>query len=172
MKKNSLEKEIISIFKTFVICFIIVFLINKFLFLHVIVEGSSMNPTLETKEVGFTNIIGKTLFGIERFDIVVIKDAENNRFLIKRIIGLPNDEIKYKDNNLYVNGAKVEEDFIDKNQYFTDDLTIKLGEDEYFVLGDNRNNSEDSRFFGPISYNQIISKDIFIIYPFNKFGAK
>ena len=110
---------------------------------------------------------------IKRFDIVVVDDKEE--LIIKRIIGLPGENIEYKDNKLYVNGKMVKENFSHKETY---DYSIEeldateVPEDSYFVLGDNRLNSKDSRIIGFIPKDQILGKTSLTIFPFNRFGNK
>jgi len=127
----------------------------------IIVEGSSMYPNLKNGNFGFT---GKMFDegNIERFDIVVIRI--NNRYIVKRVIGLPGENIVYKDNVLYVDGEQVEEDFIGED-INTGDFYVHVPTGQYFCLGDNREHSSDSRYYGCFSLGQIIGKDIFMIVP-------
>lgn len=113
---------------------------------------------------------------IDRFDIVVIKT--NKTKIIKRVIGLPGDKIEYKDNKLYINGEYVKEDFLDKNTKTYDftlyDLTgyETIPEGYYFVMGDNREESSDSRIIGLISKKNIEGHAKYTIFPFRRFGSK
>ena len=103
---------------------------------------------------------------IKRFDIVVV-DAKDE-LIIKRVIALPGETISYKDNTLYINGKKVEEKY---SYGITDDFeSVKLKKDEYFVMGDNRQNSLDSRYFGPFKKKYIRGKTNVIILPFDRMG--
>ena len=107
------------------------------------VNGSSMYPTLQENERGIalrTNFFKQ----IKRFDIVVIN--YDGRYLVKRVIGLPGETIKYRNNKLYINNNLVLEDFLDDT--YTGDIEETLGVDEYFCLGDNRQSSADSRVYG------------------------
>ncbi len=171
--KESIKNEVIDFIKTFLISAVCVFVCVNFVIRPVRVKGSSMYPTLKDGEYAFSNIIGTKISEFKRFDIVVIYLQDRNEYLVKRIIGLPNETISYVNDQLYVNGEYVEEPFLNteyKESYdglFTEDITeITLGDDEYYCLGDNRPNSRDSRYYGAFSKSQFTSKGIFVLYPF------
>ncbi len=174
---DDITESIITIFVTVVISLVVV----NFFFMPIVVNGSSMYPTLQDKSYGFSNIFARKVSGIERFDIVVVHLEERDENLVKRVIGLPNETITFTNDTLYINGTPVDQSFLDEDYVkqiqegvytglFTSDFTITLGEDEYFCMGDNRPRSADSRLYGPFNQAQIVSKNIFIIYPFNLFG--
>lgn len=127
-----------------------------------------MYPNLENNQTGISFVISK-YFGIDRFEIVVIDTGEKD--IVKRVIGLPGEKVEYYNEVLYINGEVVEQDF-DFVKYGTEDFSIELGEDEYFVLGDNRVVSRDSRDIGPIKKSQIVSLHVFVITPFDKLGLR
>ncbi len=131
------------------------------------VNGKSMNDTLLDKDIMILDELSYRFNDIERFDIVVVK-AEGE-YIIKRVIGLPSETIKYENNKLYVNGVEVEDNYSSEP---TNDFEVKVPAGKYFVLGDNRTNSTDSRVIGAVSKNQIKGKTSFTIYPFNRFGKK
>ena len=147
--------------------FIFVFIITKFLLFPCSVDGSSMYPTLEDKEVGYSLVVTK-LIGINRFDIVVIDQGE--KLLVKRVIALPGETIEYKDNVLYIDDVEYEEPYL--SDVTTEDFRVELNEDEYYCLGDNRNVSLDSRYYGPFKIEQFKSTHMFVLYPFENFGYK
>lgn len=128
-----------STFKTVTITLFIA-LLCRFTFLIYIVNGESMYPTLHDKQFGIA--LRTTVTDINRYDIVVIKQTD--KYLIKRVIGLPGEKVEYKNNKLYINGELTEDQF----DYLTEDYSVQVGNDEYFCLGDNRQNSADSRLFG------------------------
>jgi signal peptidase I len=167
MKKNNIGKEILD----YAIIIIAVLVIRTFLFTPIQVEQKSMIPTLDPNDIMVLNKIGYNLFGVNRFDIVVIKVEDE--YIIKRVIGLPGEKIEYKNGKLLVNDKVVNEDFID---VYTEDFVLdsigydKIPKDKYFVLGDNRGNSTDSRVLGLIDKKDILGKTNFILFPFNKFG--
>lgn len=153
------------------------------------VSGHSMDPTLKTNE----KLFAIKHIPIDRFDIVVAKEKtdDENIFIIKRVIGLPGDTVEYKKDQLYVNGKKMNEPYLDSFKeklkdgslidYFTkinsnyanfnfntdylttdksgnDSFKITLKSDEYFLLGDDRPISKDSRAIGPVKKSDIVSK--------------
>lgn len=140
------------------------------------VVGPSMSPTLENGEQIFVNRIGYKLFVPKRNDLVVFLPNGNEKahYYIKRVIALPGDRVQIKDGIVYINGEPFEEKAevsAIENPLLAED-EIVIGKDEYFVLGDNRNNSEDSRYasIGNVKKEHIVGKAWFIVYPWNKFG--
>ncbi|MFV0393411.1 MAG: signal peptidase I [Coprobacillaceae bacterium] len=157
----------------------IVWLMFRGLFYVFRVDGGSMLPTLSDNDYAFTNRIVLQIDDIERFDIIVYRNDINGAETVKRVIAMPNETIMYRDDKLYIDGIYVVEPFLDMTFIasqtldnilnFTDDFgPITLGSNEYFVLGDNRLISKDSRTQGTVNIENIIGKDIFIFYPFNK----
>ena len=160
-------KSIIKEYGLYVITIILVLLVKKFVVSPIKVNGTSMMTTLHDGDIMILNIIGYRFDKINRFDIVVVD--EGNEYLIKRVIGLPGEELEYKDNQLYINGKKVKDNY---GSQVTEDFKVKVKKNSYFVLGDNRTNSLDSRHFGAFKKDRIIGKTSLIIFPFNRFGEK
>ena len=157
-------KEVIP----YIIIIVVVLGIKKFIFAPVLVNGTSMMDTLYDKDVMILDKIGMRINGLDRFDIVVIQHEDTK--IIKRIIGLPGDTLEYKDNKLYINGKKVKDSY---GTYETNDIEeIKIPKNSYYVLGDNRIDSVDSRIIGPVADKNILGKAHFTIYPFIRFGSK
>lgn len=117
----------------------------------IIVSGNSMYPTFKDKQVVRVSKIKE----INRFDIVIAK-KHDNYLIVKRVIGLPNEKIEYKDNHLYINEKPVTESFIDLYLTKTEDFTYTLKDDEYFLLGDNREYSTDSRELGAFKKEKLL----------------
>lgn len=159
-------KDILS---TLLIAFTLSFLIVKFILYPCIVDGRSMEPTLQDKDYGFSFIIKKNI-DIKRFDICVLNVNNDDKLIVKRVIGLPFDTIEYKDNKLYINGEYYEEKYL--GEVTTDDFSYSLKENEYFCLGDNRDISKDSRYYGPFAKEDFRSTGMLVIYPFKDFGVK
>lgn len=167
---NGKKRMIIDLLQTVVVSVIIVFILMNYVLISVKVDGSSMNPTLSDGDYGFSFVITKNL-GIKRFDVVVIESEKSSSRLVKRVIGMPNETIKYYDSQLYVNDEAVDEPFLDES-VLTPDFEITLKEDEYFVLGDNREVSKDSRYYGTFNYDDFVSSHVFVLWPFSDFGMK
>lgn len=166
MKKIKMSKRDIIIFVSFVLFLV---LIRVFIFSPVIVDGSSMAPTLYDGDRGFALKIGK----MRRFSIVVLNNpdqySEEAKF-IKRVVGMPGEKIEYKENSLYINDKKTNERFkTDGMQWEMDNFVYQVPEEEYFVLGDNRDHSTDSRNFGSIYKDEIIGVFRLRFYPLDSF---
>ena len=159
-----LVKELIP----YVVIVLVVVLIRTFIITPVRVNGRSMEGNLHNGDI---LLLEKYDTNYERFDIIVVK--YNGEKLVKRIIGLPGDTVEYRNDILYINGEKVNEPFIDEK---TEDFSLKqLGYDKipegyFFIVGDNRDDSLDSRYLGLFKKESIEGKVIFRIFPFNNFG--
>jgi len=151
----------------YVIVLIVVVLVKSFVVSTVCVNGDSMYKTLHNKDIMILNKIKYDFKNIERFDIVVVKYQDH--YIIKRVVGLPTEVIEYRDNVLYIDDRKMDDRYNSINQ---EDFLLELGKDEYFVMGDNRGDSLDSRIIGPISKKDIMGNSEFIIFPFSRFGNK
>lgn len=152
-------KELLS----FIIIIASIILIRLFIVTPVRVEGNSMYKTLSEGNILILNKLDHTY---ERFEIVVF-NYKNER-LIKRVIGLPGETVEFKDNKLYINDQEIEDNYgYGKTANYTKEI---VPEDSYFLVGDNRNNSLDSRYFGMISKKDIAGTVSFVIFPFDKFG--
>lgn len=152
----------------YIVIIILVLVIKRYVVTPIRVNGPSMLPTLKDKDIMILNEVGYRTQGLKRFDIVVL-DYKGEK-LIKRVIGLPGEKIEYKDNKLYVNGKVVKEDFSHADTEDFDE--IKVEKDRYFVLGDNRVNSTDSRIIGTVSIKNIRGTTKLTIFPFGRFGNK
>ncbi len=167
----------------FAISVLVVILVTQFLFVPVRVDGSSMKPTLEDGQLGFSNVFSIRFLGnIDRFDVVVVDVPNENKKIVKRVIGLPGETIEFNGDVLLINGEKMSEPFINQNyakeqmaieqsDYFTQDFgPVTIPEDSYFVMGDNRLNSTDSRsaMYGTFKKESIRSKTVYVFYPFSQ----
>ncbi len=167
---NELKNFIKNFLQILITSLVIVFICFKFLFISTEVNGSSMYPTLQDGDRGFSFVITRNI-SINRFDICVVDSDKAGKLIVKRIIGMPNEKVTYKDNKLYINDEYVQETFLNDDVY-TEDFEVVLNEDEYFCLGDNRSVSRDSRYYGPFTKEEIKSTDFFAYFPFNRIGIK
>ena len=168
MKKETIKELII--YGSIILAIIF---IRTFIATPVRVNGSSMFSTLLDGEIMILNKIGYKFNEIERFDIVVVH-TDNNK-IIKRVIGLPGETLKYENNTLYINGQEIDEKFLNEE---TEDFELsslgydKIPRDCYFVVGDNRDNSRDSRMIGCVTSDEIQGKASLVIYPFKNAGYR
>lgn len=166
---NERVKKVIKEIYPYVIVVLVVILIRTFIITPAIVDGSSMEPTLSDNNIILLNKLSYKLNGINRFDVVVVD--WNNEKIIKRVIGLPGEHVEYKDGNLYIDGFVIEENF---NHAETNDFKLEtigyltIPGDKYFVVGDNRTGSTDSRVIGLIDKKDILGHANARIFPLNK----
>lgn len=163
-------------FKYLLLAVVIGTIIRGFLLIPVPVAGNSMRSTLSQGDM----VAMEKLTKIRRFDVIVFQQADGSIY-IKRVIGLPGESVTYEKDQLYINGKPVEEPFLKKNQIadnssvpYTTNFTLaeltgskKLSKGSYFVLGDNRRISKDSRSFGEVDSKTILGKVRLVYYPLN-----
>lgn len=151
-------------------------IIKNFLFLPVTIEGSSMVPSFQPKD----HIIVETIHQVKRFDVIVFRD-DANKPIVKRVIGLPGEKIRYQNDQLYIDEKPIAEPFL-QNEYvenaggvWTSDFTLEeltgeavVPEAHYFVMGDNRRLSYDSRYYGTIPAEAIVGKALLVYYPIER----
>ena len=193
--ERTLLEDILGFIKVFVVSAIVILLFVNFVAHPVRVDGRSMYPTLKDGEFGFTNVGGVLLNGVEREDIVVVTMEENGQktHWVKRVIGLPGDTVSCVNDVVYINGKVLDEtkyidpdyrqSLVDKFGYFNkvpnadntnveDFEEVKLKDDEYYVMGDNRPYSKDSRYVGPVKKSQIFAKKMLVLLPISDIGVK
>ena len=165
-----------DIFKIGLIALVIVLPIRYFLFQPFIVKGESMAPNFETGDYLIVDEITYRLSDPQRGDVVVFKyPKDTTQRFIKRVVGIPGETVDVKDGQVSI--AKDSEIIILDESYLPDDLktmgdaSITLGEDEYFVLGDNRQYSYDSRAWGIVPRKNIIGKAFLRIFPLTGLSA-
>lgn len=169
-------KNLIKEWGPYLIIIVVIVLVRSFIITPVIVKGASMEPTLEDNEILLLSKISYKTHKIERFDIVVINAGED--LIIKRVIGLPGENVEYEDNTLYINGQEVADPYA-KNETLDfnleeickigkDGCATKIPEGKYLVLGDNRKVSADSRSKGLFDIEDIKGKVVFRLWPINK----
>ena len=193
--ERTLLEDILGFIKVFVVSAIVILLFVNFVAHPVRVDGESMYPTLKDGEFGFTNVGGVLLNGVKRGDIVVVTMEENGQktHWVKRVIGMPGDTVSCVNDIVFINGKVLDEtqyidpDYrqscVDKFGYFNkvpnadntdvqDFEEVKLGDDEYYVMGDNRPYSKDSRYVGPVKKSQLFAKKMLVLLPISDIGVK
>ena len=174
----SFARLLLCRFMELVICvsvaYILSGLFNHYIGTHTVVDGSSMESSLHDEDVLGVNKIGYRFHDPERFDIIVFP-FDDEEYYIKRIIGLPGETVKIEDGVIYIDDKPLEEHYglETMEEPFNQYDAVTLGNDEYFVLGDNRNHSKDSRSdeVGLIKRDKIVGKAFFRIYPFDNMGT-
>ena len=192
--KKTVGQEILSWVVTILVAVIAALLIRSFVFEPVRVEGASMNDTLADREIMFVSKFDysstwlslpwqnnaakekapRITFGgnPQRFDVVICRyPGRGDTNFVKRVVGLPGDTVELKEGYLYVNGEKYDEPYI-SDEYRSGPLNTMAArvvpEGKYFVMGDHRNNSNDSRSVGPIERNMIVGHVRQVVFPFSE----
>lgn len=179
-----MKKETIEWIVSLGIALLVVGLLYAFVIKPYNVSGDSMYPTLKDSDRVIVNQLSKTFNRLDNGNVVVFHANENDDY-VKRIIGKPGDEVEYKQDQLYLNGQKVDEPYLDYNEenkrgemitgsFKSEGLPgsngqAKIPDNKYLVLGDNREVSQDSRAFGLIDKDQIVGTVAFRFWPFNEF---
>jgi signal peptidase I len=149
---------------------LVLFLVINFLSARIRVDGSSMEPNFHNGDYVVVNRLAYRAGDITRGDVVVFPYPNNPEIdYIKRVIGLPGDRVAIYDGNVYVNGSAITEPYLMEPPFGNYGEHI-VPEGSVFVLGDNRNNSEDSRSWGFLAIEDIIGKAVFRYFPFNTVG--
>lgn len=161
--------------RTVVLVLLTAFIIRVFIMQPFLVQGASMEPTLANSEYLIVEKVAYKFRQPERGEIIVFRAPVNwTENYIKRVIALPGETIRIEDNKIYINSKVLEESYIDADGVSFDNpdysLELTLGEDEYFVIGDNRNHSSDSRSWGPLPRQNIIGRAFMAIFPLDFFG--
>ena len=170
--KKSIQREIFECIMVFVVAAALAFVVRTFIFEPVRVDGSSMLNTLTDGEYMIATKFDYLLGDPERFDIVICDypNTSDGMYRVKRVIGLPDETIELRAGELYVDGVHIEQDFdMTPNETYFGPYTVPPG--HYFVMGDNRNNSKDSRsaMVGPLARNEIKGHVRAVVFPFGHF---
>ena len=154
-------KEIIP----YIVIVLVVVLIRTFIITPVRVDGDSMKNTLKNGDILLLYKLGS----INRLDIIVLDEEKDNEKIIKRVIGLPGETVAIRKGKIYINDKVIDDEYAYGETSDYDKVTLE--DDEYFILGDNRLISKDSRYFGPIKKSEIKGKIVFRLFPFTKIGT-
>ncbi|MEE0421432.1 MAG: signal peptidase I [Lachnospiraceae bacterium] len=175
VKEKSTMREVISMLIYIAIVLALTFLVVRYVGQRTQVSGDSMYPTLHNGDNLIVDKLSYRFKDPERYDIIVFPyQYKEETYYIKRIIGLPGETVQIIDGTIYINGSVLDENY-GREKMVSSGLAldeIQLGEDEYFVLGDNRNASSDSREpdVGNIHRDDIIGRAFIRIWPFSRFG--
>lgn len=176
-REPGIIREILGWIFYIIVILVLTYVIITYVGQRTSVSGSSMETTLSDGDQLLVDKLSYRFQDPKRFDIIVFPyQYEENTYYIKRIIGLPGETVQVVDGYVYINGSRLESD-IYGNELMDDPMSasqpITLGEDEYFVLGDNRNHSQDSRdpSVGEVKKDTIMGKAWVRIYPFDKMGV-
>ncbi len=150
----------------YLVIILVVALLRMYIITPIMVQGESMVPTLSGGEV---MLLKKYDTNYKRFDIVVVNSSVEGNNLIKRVIGLPGETIKCKDDKLFVNDEEINDLYAKGSTGIIKEVTLK--DDEYFLMGDNRSVSLDSRILGIIKKEEIEGTTSLVLFPFNKIGV-
>ena len=146
-----------------------IFLIYRYVAQPFVVEGSSMQPNFQSGDYLLVDELTYHFEQPERGQVIVFRNPQDTKeFYIKRIIGLPGDKITVENNNVYVNGQLLHESYLPPGLPTPGNETVVLGKGQYFVMGDNRILSYDSRSWGPVDSNLIIGVVRVRFWPFNE----
>lgn len=174
--KDKIKKEIVEWIKIIVTSLVIALVITTFV-RPTLVQGSSMYPTLQEKDYLIINRVAYNSKAPEKGDIIVFKtnllqDNGKKKDLVKRVIALPGDHIKISNNEVYINGKLLDEDYLSQTVITEGDIDTTIPEGYIFVMGDNRQNSMDSRDqeVGLVSMDDIMGKVVFRLLPLNRIG--
>lgn len=156
----------------------IVLLIRTYVIGPFVVSGASMDYTFVNGQYLIVDELSYHFNAPERGEVVIFKyPLDTKRFYIKRVIGLPGETVSILNGTVtvtgpsYPRGHTLSEPYIDQSNKKPDNLSVKLGEDEYFVMGDNRIGSSDSRVWGPVKRDLIVGRPLVRLFPFNKIDA-
>ncbi|MGQ0744321.1 MAG: signal peptidase I [Acidimicrobiales bacterium] len=154
---------------------LIAFVVKTFLIQAFYIPSLSMSPALAVNDRVLVNKVTYRLGNVERGDVVVFRgdESEGSKDLIKRVVGLPGDTLEVRDGNVMINGRVLDEPYLEPDQTsqpLSQTSRWVVGADEYFVMGDNRSNSRDSRFFNPIEESAIVGKAFIKVWPLTDFS--
>ena len=173
MDENKKKKSFIRELFELVLIFIFMYFLFTTILMSVRVDGQSMEPNYHNGDRGIMiRSLPAEINNPDYHDVVVVEyeEYDETSLIVKRVIAKPNDTFKILNNQVYVNGEAINDDMASLNTYMDDYSEIKLGDDEYFVLGDNRNISKDSRIIGPVKREQIKAINGFMFWPISDIG--
>ena len=178
-KKKSAKKEMFEWVRVIVIAVVAALVLNCFIIINSVVPSGSMESTIMTGSRMFGFRLAYLFNGPEQGDIIIFKyPVDESQTFVKRVIGVPGDTVEIKGGVTYVNGEVLDEPYLNETPYELDFGPYVVPEDSYFVMGDNRNHSNDARYWtdsngNPINFvtrKQILAKAIICYWPLSDFG--
>ena len=173
-KKNTVWRAVVEWITAFVVVLAFFFLLNTFVIVNAYVPSGSMEPTIETR----SRMLGFRLTSLfreyERGDIIIFRFPDDeSQIFVKRIVGLPGDTVEIKEGSTYINGEKYDETYLSVIPFNNDMGPWTVPEGCYFVMGDNRNSSNDSRYWNNhfVSKDKVLGTAFFVYWPFSDFGT-
>jgi signal peptidase I len=171
-KEKKKKSSAFELLESIIIAVLLALIIRFFLFEPFFIPSGSMEPTLQ---IGDKIIVNKIVYRFQepkRGDIMVFKyPLDPARDYIKRVIGLPGEKLEIKDSVIYINDQPIEEEYLPSNSNSANFGPVNIPENAYFMMGDNRNNSQDSRVWGTLPNNYIIGKALAVFWPVNRIGV-
>jgi signal peptidase I len=169
--KNRLLREIRDWIISILIAAVLAIAIKFFFFDIIEITGRSMLPTLYEKDKVAIEKLSLYIGNIKRGQVVILDPGDKGSGIyIKRVVGLPGEILEITGGRVYIDGELLDEDYLDEDTYTDMDIKITIPEDSVFVMGDNREVSEDSRVIGPIPIKNLKGHALFRVYPFDHLG--
>jgi signal peptidase I len=171
-KNRKLIKDILEVIVPAIILFLVV---RTFVFEVRVVPSGSMSPTIIENDRFIAGKVTLKFRAPRRGEILVFKPPASAQFstdYVKRVIGLPGETWEMRDGAVYINGSPLEEPYLPQNvKIYGNFAPVKIPEDHYFMMGDNRNSSEDSRYWGFMPAKNIRGRAVFRLWPLDRFGS-
>ena len=172
MKEGKKSVSFKDLLQSIAIAVILALLIKTFVFQFYYIPSGSMEPTLQIDDKILVTKYSYKLKTPERGEIIVFEYPYDKKLsYIKRLIGLPGEQIEIKDSELYINDILVQEKYLPEGLTFEDYGPVEVPEDQYFMLGDNRNHSSDSRVWGFVDKELIVGKARLTYWPLDRIGG-
>ena len=172
-KRNAIKEELLSWLKPFVFAFVVATIVKSQILVFAEIPSSSMANTIQKEDLVIGNRLAYKFFEPQRGDVVIFKYPDNEKELyIKRLIGLPGDTVRIENGNVYINDSEqpLLEDYVKEAEWgnYEEPLIYEVPKDSYFMLGDNRNNSKDSRAWENtyVTEDKLVARAEFIWFPF------
>ena len=174
-KSSSFVRGLVEWIVVLVGAVVVALLLRTFLFQAFWIPSESMEATLQQQDRVLVNKLSYRLHDVNRGDVIVFRRPDEEqaeiRDLIKRVIALPGESVEARENSIYINGAKLIEPYLAVDEVIGDFGPITVPAGEVFVMGDNRDESYDSRFFGTVADERIVGRAFVLFWPLNRIGT-